>query len=231
MIYGKLVGGALHGAPRPIKTSEGDVFTTDPNLLLQYGYKPIITAEYPSDGGYYTESWTETESEIKQIWTAARRYIGGRGAGYYHRGCGYMTRTQAKRFREMITRAAAKLTNAEALTSISLFEPWSDEKDYSIGDRVRDGGKLYRCYNAISASPTWLPSATPAHWERVTVDEDGTIDNPITAAAGMRYFKDKYYLDGGKIYRCTRDDSNGQGTILQYLPSQLVGIYFEEVTG
>ena len=33
--------------------------------------KPIITADYPSDDGYYTESWTETESEIKQIWTAA----------------------------------------------------------------------------------------------------------------------------------------------------------------
>jgi len=115
-----------------------------------------------------------------------------------------MTRTQAKRFREMITRAAAKLTNAEALTSISLFEPWSGEKDYSIGDRVRDGGKLYRCYN-------------------------GTIENPITAAAGMRYFKDKYYLDGGKIYRCTRDDSGGEGTVMHYLPSQLVGIYFEEV--
>lgn len=61
------------------------------------------------------------------------------------------------------------------------------------------------------------------------VGEDGTIDNPITAAAGMRYFKDKYYLDGGKTYKCIRDDSNGQGTILQYLPSQLVGIYFEEV--
>ncbi len=140
-----------------------------------------------------------------------------------------MTRTQAKRFREMITRAAAKLTNAEALTSISLFEPWSDEKDYSIGDRVRDGGNLYRCYNAISANPTWRPSTTPAHWERVTVGEDGTIDNPITAAEGMRYFKDKYYLDGGKIYRCTRDDSGGEGTVMHYLPSQLVGIYFEEV--
>lgn len=71
MIYGKLVGGALHGAPRPIKTENGDVFTNDPNLLLHYGYKPIITADYPSDGGYYTESWTETESQIKQIWTAA----------------------------------------------------------------------------------------------------------------------------------------------------------------
>ena len=68
-MYGKLVNGELRGAPRPIKTSEGDVFTTDPALLLQYGYKPIITAEYPSDGGYYTESWTETDTEITQVWT------------------------------------------------------------------------------------------------------------------------------------------------------------------
>ena len=36
-MYGKLVNGELHGAPRPIKTSEGDVFTNDPALLLQYG--------------------------------------------------------------------------------------------------------------------------------------------------------------------------------------------------
>lgn len=36
-MYGKLVNGELRGAPRPIKTSEGDVFTNDPALLLQYG--------------------------------------------------------------------------------------------------------------------------------------------------------------------------------------------------
>ena len=97
-----------------------------------------------------------------------------------------MTRTQAKRFREMITRAAAKLTNAEALTSISLFEPWSGEKDYSIGDRVRDGGKLYRCYNAISANPTWRPSVTPAHWEPITVGEDGATHQCLEDIALMR---------------------------------------------
>lgn len=68
MMYGKLVDGELRGAPRPIKTENGDVFTNDPALLLQYGYKPIITAVYPSDGGYYTESWTETETEITQVW-------------------------------------------------------------------------------------------------------------------------------------------------------------------
>ena len=69
MMYGKLVDGELRGAPRPIRTENGDVFTNDPALLLQYGYKPIITAEYPSDGKSYIDSWTETEAEITQIWT------------------------------------------------------------------------------------------------------------------------------------------------------------------
>ena len=69
MIYGKLVDGELRGAPRPIRTENGDVFTNDPVLLLQYGYKPIITAEYPSDGKSYIAAWTETDAEITQIWT------------------------------------------------------------------------------------------------------------------------------------------------------------------
>ena len=69
MIYGKLVGGELRGAPRPIRTENGDVFTTDPALLLQYGYKPIILTDCPSDGKSYIDSWTETETEITQVWT------------------------------------------------------------------------------------------------------------------------------------------------------------------
>ena len=68
-MYGKLIDGELRGAPRPIKTENGDVFTNDPALLLQYGYKPIILTEYPSDGKSYIDSWAETETEITQIWT------------------------------------------------------------------------------------------------------------------------------------------------------------------
>ena len=70
-MYGKLIDGELRGAPRPIKTADGDVFTNDPSIYLANGYKPIILTEYPSDGKSYVGSWTETESEIKQIWTAA----------------------------------------------------------------------------------------------------------------------------------------------------------------
>lgn len=73
MMYGKIENGELRGAPRPIKTAEGDVFTNDPSIYLANGYKPIITAEYPSDGKYYTDSWTETETEITQVWTEVQQ--------------------------------------------------------------------------------------------------------------------------------------------------------------
>lgn len=70
----------------------------------------------------------------------------------------------------------------------------------------------------------------PALWAAVNKGNAGTIDDPIPAVRGMEYYKDKYYLDpNGKTYLCTRDrdDAPGSGIVLQYLPSELVGVYFE----
>lgn len=69
MIYGKLVDGELRGAPNPLKTEESYIFTNNAAIYLVNGYKPIILTEYPSDGKSYIDSWTETETEIIQVWT------------------------------------------------------------------------------------------------------------------------------------------------------------------
>lgn len=60
---------------------------------------------------------------------------------------------------------------------------------------------------------------------------DGSKENPITAYAGMTYYKDKYYKEEENVYLCTRDSDSepGSGIVLNYLPSQLVGIYFSLV--
>ena len=73
MLYGKLVDGELRGAPRPIKTANGDVFTNDPAIYLANGYKPIILTDCPSDGKSYISSWAETETEIVQVWTEVQQ--------------------------------------------------------------------------------------------------------------------------------------------------------------
>lgn len=69
MIYGKLVDGELRGAPNPLKTEESYIFTNNAAIYLANGYKPIILTDSPSDGKNYIGSWTETETEITQVWT------------------------------------------------------------------------------------------------------------------------------------------------------------------
>lgn len=67
-MYGKLINDELRGAPRPIKTADGDVFTNDPDLLLQYGYKPIILTKIPDSTKAYTTTWEESDTAITQVW-------------------------------------------------------------------------------------------------------------------------------------------------------------------
>lgn len=61
----------------------------------------------------------------------------------------------------------------------------------------------------------------------------GTQDDPITAARGMEYTYGLYYRDpeDGLVYLCERiGEAEGGKIVLQYLPHELAGQYFEEVT-
>ena len=68
-------------------------------------------------------------------------------------------------------------------------------------------------------------------FENIDVGHAGTIDNPIPAARGMEYEYGKYYLDpeDEKTYLCKRGEETGS-IVLYYLPHELIGQYFEEVS-
>ena len=65
----------------------------------------------------------------------------------------------------------------------------------------------------------------------IDVEHAGTQDGPIPAARGMEYEYGKYYLDpeDEKTYLCKRGEETGS-IVLYYLPHELIGQYFEEVT-
>lgn len=94
--------------------------------------------------------------------------------------------------------------------------------------------KLIQPHDATD-NPDWTPPATPAMWAAVSKEgEDGTLENPITAARGMEYVYGKYYRDpeDGKLYLCKRTGEEEGGKVtLQFLPHELVAQYFEEVQG
>ena len=74
----------------------------------------------------------------------------------------------------------------------------------------------------------WNPKDAQAIGTAIDIEHAGTWEDPIPAAAGMEYVKGKYYIENGTIYLMNREGmQDGESIALQYLPSQLVGQYFE----
>lgn len=144
-------------------------------------------------------------------------------------------RVYRKKFEDLAAYAPAEM----AVKTPTAYPQWSGAAvaytDGSGGEpqsKVRYEGRLYKCVTAHQSQASWTPQAVPALWVAIDETHAGTLEDPIPAARGMEYYKDKHYLDpNGKTYRCIRDrdDAPGSGIVLQYLPSELVGVYFEEV--
>lgn len=115
-----------------------------------------------------------------------------------------------------------------ALEGMELYPEWAADVAVNEGERYRYGGKLYKVVQAHTTQEDWTPDITPAMWTVIDVTHAGTLEDPIPAVAGMEYEYGKYYIEDGTIYLMNRHNmSEGETIILHYLPSQLVGSYFE----
>ena len=140
---------------------------------------------------------------------------------------------QAQAIRNSIDKVTENLTDADAVAVADLFLPWAAGVDYSVGDRRRFSGALYKCAQAHTSQTGWEPPAVPALWVVINTSSPGTIDDPIPAARGMEYTYGLYYTDNedGKLYLCQRiGEATGGTVVLQYMPHELVGHYFVEVS-
>ena len=82
-----------------------------------------------------------------------------------------MTRAKAKQLRQLIEQLAVTLDDETALTGVELFPAWVVGKAYAVNDRAQYNGTLYKCIQAHTSQADWMPSATPALWKTVSVDE------------------------------------------------------------
>lgn len=114
-----------------------------------------------------------------------------------------MTRAEAIAYRNKIETAASTMTDATALTAVELFPAWVVGKSYAVGDRAQYNGTLYKCIQAHTSQSDWMPSATPALWKTVSVDEYPEWVQP-TGAHDAYNTGDKVTYNG-KHYVCTSD--------------------------
>lgn len=123
------------------------------------------------------------------------------------------------------------LDNAEMLS-----KPWEVGTPNEVGDivwyMIGDVKQYYKVVQPTeNADPNHTPNIVSAVFVAINKTNAGTIDDPIPAVRGMGYEYGKYYLDNedGKIYICKRGEETGT-IVLQYLPHELIGHYFELAT-
>ena len=118
----------------------------------------------------------------------------------------------------------AELDDTQAAKLPLLYEPWTTDKAYKVGDRVLCDGKLWKCRQAHTSQENWKPSINTASlWEVINVENAGTLEDPIPYDQTMTVYNGKYYLEEGIIYKCVRDS----GQPLYSTCASLVGNYFE----
>ena len=112
-----------------------------------------------------------------------------------------MTRAKAKQLRQLIEQLAVTLADETALTGVELFPAWVAGKAYAVDDRAQYNGILYKCVQAHTSQVDWMPSATPALWKTVSIDEYPEWVQP-TGAHDAYNIGDKVTYNG-QHYVCT----------------------------
>lgn len=71
-MYAKLVNNVLRRAPNTVEWQGHKVNNPSEDKLKELGYLPVTYTDMPLDaesGYHYESSWTQTDTEIVQVWT------------------------------------------------------------------------------------------------------------------------------------------------------------------
>ena len=143
----------------------------------------------------------------------------------------------------VVARANAQaLTDDQAVQAKAIYDKFDDlvKLKYTAekqGFKFRDGDDLWKtAQDNVTFEAQYRPGeGTESLYTHIDEAHKGTQDDPIPAKANMEYEYGKYYSEGDVVYLCKRggvanpEEMYGQKVTLQYLPSTLIGQYFEQV--
>ena len=138
----------------------------------------------------------------------------------------YRPLTESEVSRMLIAQQINTLTvdDNTALRMVEFYPEWAENAEYTAEYKVQRNGKLWRCIQAHTSQAGWEPENAASLWTEICESHAGTLDDPIPYSGNMALESGKYYMQDGKVYRCTRDTGNPVYNAL----SELVGLYVEE---
>lgn len=118
-----------------------------------------------------------------------------------------MKRSKALALRALIEKAAASLSDEDALNGVELFPAWAADTSYALDVRVRYGDKLYKCVQVHTSQSEWTPPNVPALWTEVAKPGEIPVWKQPTGAQDAYNKGDKVHYPNadGPVYVSTVD--------------------------
>ena len=113
----------------------------------------------------------------------------------------------ARRLRGEIEKASVSLPDEDALAAVELFPQWAVDAAYTLGQRIRYDGKLYRCVQAHTSQTGWEPPNVPALWTEVAKPGEIPVWKQPTGAQDAYMTGDKVHFPdkAGPVYVSVMD--------------------------
>ena len=86
-----------------------------------------------------------------------------------------MTREEAQKIIEALVTLRESASDADALNAVALYPAWREGVTYTIGQRMRYDGTLYRVLQDHTSQADWTPDAAPSLFAKVLIPEAETI--------------------------------------------------------
>lgn len=82
---------------------------------------------------------------------------------------------QAQSIRASMDAAAIVLTDEQAAKAPRLYPAWKESKSYTVGERIRYNGILYKVLQAHTSQEDWTPDVAVSLFAKVLISDPSTI--------------------------------------------------------
>lgn len=104
---------------------------------------------------------------------------------------------------------AVTLTDEQALEVPDLYDEWSgDSVSYSVGDRLRHNGILYKVLQAHTSQETWTPETAPSLFAKILIPDPEVIPEWEQPDSTNGYQLGDRVTHNGKTWESTFNGSN-----------------------
>ena len=114
----------------------------------------------------------------------------------------------ARKLRPYIEKAAASLSDEDALEAVNLFPTWNGESyEYVKDDRVLYDSILYKCLQSHMSQAGWTPTSSPSLWAKVLIPDENVIPEWEQPDSTNPYMKGDKVIFQGQVYESNVDNN------------------------